>query len=533
MNHLVGQNAPSPKLVIPHFLTGAVFFWVLCLLLVWNGPAFTQHYFSPGLLSLTHLTVLGWISMVILGALYQLIPVVMEVKLFSEKLGWASYLSLLVGTLLITTSFWFSLMGFWMVAAAFFLVVSIGIFSVNVWLTSRRSRVKHIARLFINTSVFWLFITALIGALLAINLVVPYLPVNHLLILRMHAHAGMAGWFLMLIIGVSSVLMPMFLVSEKVPKKPLTFSYILLQIGLLSGLVSLYFDWHPGVMIGVASGMLGVMAFFWFLFRVFSSRARKKLDTGMRQTVLAFLLLGIPILLMGMLTIMDGLQYSPGIVVWNAYGAVWLLGFVTALILGQSFKTLPFIVWLHVYKDQVGKTQIPYPVDLYSEKGFRWQNRVYVAGMTVFLTGILMVREWILLVGGILLLITASIYVYQIIRIASHKPGWMENKKASGNSNEVLSLLKQVIDPELMINIVDLGLVYRVDLDRKMETIEIDMTLSSKACPLGDAILENVHQVVSDGYPGWQIDLQLVWEPIWSAERISKEGRLLMQKKAN
>ena len=97
MNPIGSQNAPSPKVVIPHFVFGGLVWLVVTLLITFNSEAFTQHFFNPVLLSITHLLALGWITMVIFGALYQLIPVIVEVKLYSEKLAVFSFVLLGLG----------------------------------------------------------------------------------------------------------------------------------------------------------------------------------------------------------------------------------------------------------------------------------------------------------------------------------------------------------------------------------------------------------------------------------------------------
>lgn len=90
----------------------------------------------------------------------------------------------------------------------------------------------------------------------------------------------------------------------------------------------------------------------------------------------------------------------------------------------------------------------------------------------------------------------------------------------------MLSLLKGVNDPELGINIVDLGLVYTIEA--KEAVIEIQMTLTTKGCPMGGAIMENVNQTLEDQFPNKQMSVRLVWEPPWSPEMISEEGMAML-----
>jgi len=84
--------------------------------------------------------------------------------------------------------------------------------------------------------------------------------------------------------------------------------------------------------------------------------------------------------------------------------------------------------------------------------------------------------------------------------------------------------LMQVIDPELNVNIVDLGLVYGVDL-RDPQIITVTMTLSIPHCPMGDAIEQGVVNVLHKAFPQREVKIELVWEPEWSIDNISEAGR--------
>ena len=94
--------------------------------------------------------------------------------------------------------------------------------------------------------------------------------------------------------------------------------------------------------------------------------------------------------------------------------------------------------------------------------------------------------------------------------------------KPTAEQEDVLEALRDVVDPELGINVVDLGLVYGVDVDAD-RIATIDMTLTSAACPLTDVIedqaAEALDGVVSDFRINW------VWMPPWGPESITDDGR--------
>ncbi len=95
----------------------------------------------------------------------------------------------------------------------------------------------------------------------------------------------------------------------------------------------------------------------------------------------------------------------------------------------------------------------------------------------------------------------------------------------SAEEQKVLDVLKQVPDPEVEVNIVDLGLIYVVTKNDDAKTIEVDMTLSTPGCPVGDAIMQHVQSILEVNFPGYEVKVNLVWEPQWTSDLISEEGR--------
>jgi metal-sulfur cluster biosynthetic enzyme len=88
----------------------------------------------------------------------------------------------------------------------------------------------------------------------------------------------------------------------------------------------------------------------------------------------------------------------------------------------------------------------------------------------------------------------------------------------------VNAALKAVIDPELGVNIVDLGLIYRVDIGGDGR-IAITMTLTTPGCPMHAGFAEDIEQTLWQAIPGLSgVDINLVWEPRWSPAMISAEG---------
>jgi FeS assembly SUF system protein len=91
---------------------------------------------------------------------------------------------------------------------------------------------------------------------------------------------------------------------------------------------------------------------------------------------------------------------------------------------------------------------------------------------------------------------------------------------------QVIQALREIYDPELPVNIYDLGLIYDLDLDAAAGTVDIKMTLTAPACPVAGSFPAKVECAVCK-VPGIkQARVELVWDPPWSRERMSEEARL-------
>lgn len=90
---------------------------------------------------------------------------------------------------------------------------------------------------------------------------------------------------------------------------------------------------------------------------------------------------------------------------------------------------------------------------------------------------------------------------------------------------KIVSMLKTVYDPEIPVNIYDLGLIYRVEI-KDGNVVEIDMTLTAPNCPAADFMMEDVKQKVESITEVSKLDLKLVFEPEWSQDLMTEEAKL-------
>ena len=93
--------------------------------------------------------------------------------------------------------------------------------------------------------------------------------------------------------------------------------------------------------------------------------------------------------------------------------------------------------------------------------------------------------------------------------------------------DQVRSALRRVKDPELNLNIIDLGLVYNITVDEANKVI-VDMSLTSPGCPAGPQIMRDVEQTIQAMPGAGKVVINLVWEPYWTPDRIEPKVRAYM-----
>lgn len=93
-------------------------------------------------------------------------------------------------------------------------------------------------------------------------------------------------------------------------------------------------------------------------------------------------------------------------------------------------------------------------------------------------------------------------------------------------TQKAIEMLRTVFDPEIPVNVYDLGLIYKIDYDLSDKTLHVDMTLTAPSCPAADFIMEDVRQKLVSIEGPEKVDLRLVFEPVWCYDMMSEEAKL-------
>jgi len=415
------QKTTSYKVVLPFYVYAALSFLTACVLLVLNTDIFHQHYFHPQTLAITHLMALGWGTMIILGASHQLLPVLIEGKLNSYFLAFLSFGFAAVGIPFLVTGFYIFNLGWILQTGAVLVNIAVICYLSNVISSIYESKKYDVHAWFMATASLWLFATVFFGLFLVFNFTHSLLPDNSVEYLSLHAHMGLAGWFLLLVLGVASRLIPMFLISKYTNNKMLWWIFGLINTGLIGFILLKKFGasgtqyYTPFLLVFIA-----IILFVIYCYKAYKIRIRKQVDDQMKVSLLSVALMLLP--LISLLVVISFLSLEVKTNVVLLYGFCIFFGWLTAIIFGMTFKTLPFIVWNKVYHHRASTGKTPAPKELFSERIFNGMSIAYLLGFVLIISGIILLNDALLKTGAVALLISAVLYVFNVGITFFHQP---------------------------------------------------------------------------------------------------------------
>ena len=399
-------NAPSVALPLRFMLTGLLAFFVGVGWLVARPDILATYHYNQYVIAVTHLFVLGWICTIVMGAMYQLVPVALETKLHSERLARWQYLFHVAGFAGMVWMFWV-----WNLKQVghfgSLLAVGVGLFVYNLARTLLRVPKWNVVATAVTAALVWFSLTILAGLSIAAAKCTyesaTQLAANNLLgamihglravaggvarfdqISAMHAHAhlGGVGFFTMLIVGVSYKLVPMFTLSEVQSRRRAAWSVALLNVGLAGSFVTILLrsPWKLGFALVLIAGLA---TYGCELRAILGARKRRRLDWGMRYFLTAIALLA-PLSVLAVVLSWPKLPLTAFTgQLENLYGFLGLVGVVSFAILGMLYKILPFLVWFGSYRKLIGRSKVPALAEMYSEP---WQIAGYWLWMAVLVT---------------------------------------------------------------------------------------------------------------------------------------------------
>lgn len=410
------------KVVLPFYLFAAISFFVGCILLLTSTASFNSHYFNPFVLSVTHTMALGWGTMMILGAGHQLIPVLIEGKLRSDMMGFLSFGFTSTGIVLLIWAFFHNNFDFLAEIGGCSILLGFIFFvinTVNSMIHSGNYKNVHAAFIFIGS--LWMIATIAVGVILVFNFNYNFLSAGSLKYLPLHAHFGIVGWFLMLVLGVGSRLIPMFMISKYSNPKLLWIVLCSVNAGLILFTITFLNNYSYYLyFISILVLVIGIILFAKFCITAYQQRIRKKVEPQLKVSILSSIMMLIPALIL-IFIILISQNHEDFVKLALLYGFCIFFGWITAIIFGMTFKTLPFILWNKKFHKKALSGQTPNPKDLFSQKVFNIMLLFYFSGFITFAISIPFYWLIGLRIGATFLIIAAELYNLNVFKMVYFK----------------------------------------------------------------------------------------------------------------
>lgn len=430
----LSDNAPSIGVPLRFMLTGLLALLAGMIWLVCSPRLLATYHYNQYVIAVTHLFVLGWICSIVMGAMYQLVPVALETRLHSERLARWQFVFHAVG--FIGMVWMFSAWNLKQVGH-FGAVLAVGVllFVYNIARTLLKVPRWNVTATAVTAALSWVLFAITAGLSIAaaklsyelaaaspssgpMGVLVHGLKslagfvahFDQISAMHAHAHLGVVGFFTLMIVGVSYKLIPMFTLSELQSPRRARRSVVLLNIGLAGAFITILLRsrWK----LAFALVLIAALAFYAReLAAILRARKRHALDWGIRYFLTAVAVL-IPLSLLSLALSWPGLpltQFTGQME--NLYGFLGLIGFVTFAIVGMLYKIIPFLVWFGVYSRQIGRAQVPSLADMYS-------TRLQAIGYWTFLSGLAVTSVAILLSNQIAVQIGCSVLALSLLALA-------------------------------------------------------------------------------------------------------------------
>lgn len=363
-----------------------------------------------------HLFVLGWATMLAMGAVYQLIHVILQAPIFSERLGYVHYSVFTVGLIGLLYGFTSSEIR---IIAAFATLSFIGIllFAWNMAVTLAKASRWNAITLSAACSVLYLVLTGVSGMAMGINFATGWFNEYHENLFGAHIWMGTVGWFGLLITGFSYKMLPMFYLAHDYPIKPQSIVLLLWNaaviVGALSFLVdgSSWFIWCALLLLAAA-----VVVYNVHLLQVKKKRHKRSPGSGIQWSLycsqaFACALIGA-LIYTGIFP--DRLLSAETVLV---SGWLYLGGWVSFTILSYASKIVPFLWWTQKYGKRAGKPGTPIMADLLSDKKVNAGLTTIAASSLLLIAALATGNETFTMIAGAALAAFSVAYIALISQV--------------------------------------------------------------------------------------------------------------------
>lgn len=411
------DQAPPEDIPFRYLLTGPFFGVLAGIFLMAYGERLFITAWSLKTVALVHTMTLGWLALIMMGAFYQMVPVLVGGHVKGIFISRNNYFVLVSGILclLVGFNFWITP---WLYLAVFLLSLGVCLFVGQLSFTLFRIKALKPVVYALRLSIISLAVTIIFGILM-IGMMYGWweLGVDRLIFKNIHMVSGLMGWIGFLLFGVAFHVIPMFYLTEAFNEKTAKWILLLMAYGILQLITGFSLTLSFSLLLVCAIPIY--LAAFLFIFQVTKliyQRQRKLVDTtlrfwqlGLTSLVCAFLLLPFTF-------------YRMDEVFSYLFAMVFILGFAVAITNGMLYKIVAFLIWLHRFSALVGKVKTPTMKEIIPDSPARKQFYLFVLCLLILLYSSVYPNDIVIRIGGFLWMLSNAIIIFSLFKAIRIKP---------------------------------------------------------------------------------------------------------------
>ncbi len=337
-------------------------------------------------LTAVHLTTIGFLTLLMMGALHQFVPVLTETELASQAWSGVTLCAVTAGLVGMVLGFLalpggnLPSMGWLLPASGSLVVAGVVVALINLGLTLKRAWPWALPAWLVATGLAYLLVTVLVGLVLAFSLAVPGLFSAHQVFvmggrgLASHVVGGVGGWLTLTAMGVSYKLLAMFTLSDEHRGIVGWAAYVATALGILVAWWARWLDLNRAADAAWGVILFGLALYLWDMRALYRSRKRRQLELNARYGAIPLGFLGA-LIVAGIAVRLGGGLVREDI----ALTFLVLYGWLGGLALTQLYKIIPFLTWLNQFGNRMGQGRVPRVQDLVNEQRDRYAYLVYFA----------------------------------------------------------------------------------------------------------------------------------------------------------
>jgi len=411
------DQAPPEDIPFRYLLTGPAFGILAGILLSVYGDRIFLTAWSLDTVALVHMITLGWLTLIMIGAFYQMVPVLVGGHVPWNHLSRINFYSLISGILTLISGFLFWKM-ILLKSAAVLLLVSFSLFITQILTALFRVKANRPVVYAMRASVICLTLAVTAGITM-IGVLYGWwgFPLDEYSLKYIHITLALLGWITLLIFGVSFHVIPMFYLTKAFPDR---IGYTIVTLILLS-IVSLVIGFGMklnGTRLVVAGipAFIGVILYVFTLFSLIRNRQRKMVDSTFR-----FWQLGLTCLIPAFLLItVDPFRWDETF--GYLFAITFLIGFACSVTNGMLYKIVPFLIWLHRFSSLVGKIKTPAMKDIIADAPARKQFYLFCLSFILFVACCIFPIDPLIRIAGVSWSVSSIILFFLLIKAIKIQP---------------------------------------------------------------------------------------------------------------